>query len=443
MKKLIVRGLLLTVLMSVIMSCSKNNSDDAEALLSTVPSSAALVGVCDIESVLDKAGCDVDGVVIKPGKEFRKGVDAISDPEKKALIKSLLDGASGIRPTSVVFFIDGVTPCMTGLLEDTSKFKTFLSERDGYEFKQASDGVEIDKDVAIKGNQFWVSGARGEINAADVTGYTRLSESQSYLSTDFAKDMLGHAKDIYLVADIAGMANNIPGVDFKTRAMYSTVLNTLFSDASHAVLTVDVEKDMISTEVRVLDKKGKTAKFNFPVSKIDPATIDKLGGSADIVSAIAVSPKLVKKIEEVMKSFGGVVPTFYASMLSSLDGTSVFAMSQSQNSLRAIISTDGSASNDLSAQLSSMTTVDREGKYLLLGKGTDTGKGFTLQQSSGYLKGAFAGVVCSNLKGAEYVEILSAGLYPAGEGVELRVKAMLSNDLAKIIQSILGNISAK
>ena len=60
---------LLIAALPALQSCDNKKSADVSDLLSTVPSSAATVIGLDLRTMLEKAGCKVEGSTITPGKE--------------------------------------------------------------------------------------------------------------------------------------------------------------------------------------------------------------------------------------------------------------------------------------------------------------------------------------------------------------------------------------
>lgn len=437
MKKLFTLTLLLSLIMGIVSSCSKDNKEDAHALLATVPSSSAMTGIIDLETVLEKAGCDIDGSQIKPSKELSEAIAGIKDEKQKKTVSELLDGDSGVRPSVMVFFVTGSRPYLTGLLEDTSKFKTFVEKQTGKKFADNTDGVSSCGEYAVKGDQFWIADRKSSV--AQVPEFTRLSESQSFLQSEFAKGFLKLDNDMRIVVDINGMANNTPGLSFQNRAMFSAALSTLFNDASHAMLTLDFKKEEVAIDGKVLDKNGNIAKFNLPVSKIDIETVKQLGGTADIVAAMSVSRKLVSKIEDIVNSIGGgQAASLYTSILKPIDGTVAAAFSNANPSApRAIITTDGSAANELTSQLSGVISVEREGKLLLLGKNNETGKGLALDQAADNLKGAFIGAVVADQDKYPGVKFITFGLYPEGQGLEFKLRSVTDGKDGNVLKTAI------
>lgn len=64
---------LLVALMPLFNSCKKEPLDISD-IIGTVPASAGFVGGLNIRSLLEKAGCDIDGTEIKPGKDLEEWI---------------------------------------------------------------------------------------------------------------------------------------------------------------------------------------------------------------------------------------------------------------------------------------------------------------------------------------------------------------------------------
>ncbi len=420
-------------------SCSKSDNQDAEALLATVPSNASIVGIADISSILEEGGCKISGSKIKCSPELQQAIETIKDPNEKKSIEKVLNGKSGVRPTSIVFFTVGSSIYVSGLLDNTADFKSFIESETKEKFVKTGE-VEICKEFAVVGDQFWACENSSEDSATHISEFTKLSKQQSYLGGEYSDTFLKMDDDIRVAVDIYGMTNNL-SLDFKERAMYSTFINSLFKDATYSLLTVDFDKKKIDFTAKILDSKGNVADFNLPTSQIEGKTIEELGGTANVFGALSVNSRLVKKINEIVKSISGLVPQMYAGFIEPLDGTLCIAASADKSAMRGIITTNGKAANELTSILSGAGKVDKEGKYIYINKGTATGSGISAEEAAKLMKGAWGAVVYSAPEEMPEFKHVSSCVMPDGKGISLKVQAVANDKNA--VNAIISQLASQ
>ena len=122
-------GLMLLCLMvafAPLTSCQKEKTANVEDLLSTVPSSAGMVVGFNLSSLLEKAGCKIDGSSVTPGKEIKESLDAAPAGKQNDLIKALLSGETGIDPVGAILFTDAYNTYFTAAIADTEKYSDFI-----------------------------------------------------------------------------------------------------------------------------------------------------------------------------------------------------------------------------------------------------------------------------------------------------------------------------
>lgn len=369
-------------------SCSKETAD-AEQLLATVPSDASVVVVANLNSLLQEAGCKVDGEKITPSEAITK---ALSGANGDQLSRTLLNGESGIDPEVAVIFAEGGYSYLAGTLADASKFKAMIEKEAGTKFAKAGD-VEYAGAAAVKSNRFWVKIGNGNIDPERVANFASLSKNQSILSVDGGKNLVTVEHDMEGWADIPGLMN-MAGVDFQTRAMLQVALQTIFQDPNYIEFYADFQKNEGVLSATVLNGKGKAAKLLFPGDKIDVKAVAGIGGKADILMAGAVSQKLIKDITKKVNDQGASMIGIYLQAFSSLDGTFAVATTKSGDNLSGIITTTGENTASLSDMLASAigTTPVKEGKTLKFSKGTMNGT-LDVAQGAEMMKGAMFGTV--------------------------------------------------
>lgn len=378
-------------------SCSDKKAD-AQDLLKTVPSDASLVAVANVHSLLEKAGCKVDGSEIESGQAIGNLIGGISDERVKKLATAFYNGDSGVDPSVALIFTEGYYTYVTGIVTDPTLFKKTVEETLGVKFID-KEGVETASTVALLENRFWINVNQSDIDPKEVKHFTSLSDDQSFLSKDISKQLAEFEKDIVGWGSINGMLNT-SGLNFQQRAPIQVAFQTLFEDASDFIFNVDFLKGKAEIDAKVINSKGKAAKFLFAADKIDIETVKKISGTgADAYGAIAVPSKLIKQIQKDAKDKGPSVIGMFVGMLTNVDGTMAFATSK--DGMKGVITTNGESTTELTTELTRFGyTVSKEGKLIMLTQGTVAGqlKGDAVAED---FKGALAGAVI-NLKEGQF-----------------------------------------
>ena len=439
------RSILLVALMAIaaaaFQSCKSDNSADASDLLKTVPSDASLVAVANVESLLEKAGCEVDGSEIKPGKEISGLIPQITDQRLKKLATAFYNGESGIDPTVALIFTEGYYTYVTGIVSEPAKFKKIVEENYGTQFTE-QNGVEMASAVAMADNHFWINVNQSSVDPAMIKHFLSLAKDQSFLSNSYSEKLEKIDKDVKGWGSVSGMLNTA-NLGFQQRATVQVAMQMLFEDVQNFTFDLEFSKGEMTSEIALLNSKGKTAKFLFPSEKIDLATVEKLGGNADMVFAMAVPAKLVKQIQEDASKKGPSMLGVYSQMLSCIDGT--VAIAGSQNSAKGVITTTGENTSDLVSVLTGMgMTVNKEGKLLMFSQGTLI-NGKPVSEMAAELKGATAGAVFSGdmmkENGKDYgISGAALKLEPKDGGMTLEIKAISKDKDENILITILKNI---
>lgn len=435
MKKI---ALMLAAAILLLAGCNKNNSEDARDLLKTVPSSASFVAVADLESILEKSGSEVKDGEITPSPEVQSAVAASKDADFKRLANLFLSNNSGVDPTVSLFFADGYAVYNTGLIKDTSKFRAAVEKEWNAKFTE-TDGMASCGKVVMMDNRYWIlMSGRSSIEPSDIKRYASLSESQSFLSSKFADNVTELKSDLQGWVDING-AMNIAGLDFQSRAMTKLAMESLFSDAGYGTFSLDFQKGKLEARLNVLNADGKYAKYLFPVAKIDLAEVDRIGGTADILMAMAIPQKLVKQLKEQVSGQPSML-SIMMSALQPLDGTSAVALSENGSAMKAAISTTGDNTTDLMSLLqASGAKVEKKDKVIFATQGVVQGQQ-TVKDLSKTLEGDAAGVVVGKMKDTPAgFKVATTKLVPENGSMVLQVEVSSDNDKDNILVTLLKN----
>ena len=366
-------SLIMLLGMSMLSSCSKSKSGDGSDLLKSVPSDAGMVIMADVNSLLEKTGSKPgDGGEVKLSSELSSAINAVKNPSLRDNMRAVLTGEAGVAHTNAILFTEGEDTYITFMIDDPDRFRSFAEKSTSEKF-QSSGTVDVCGNIAMVGNQGWMRVANtAEINSADILKFSKLSESQSFLSRDIATKILESDKDVVAWVDIYA-ALNASGQNPMTRL----VISSLFDDAAYYWGETSFDKGKVVSHGTVLNSKGETAKCNLPTSKIDVKTVQGLGEevNADFIAAVAVSPALVKQLEKLAATFSGGIAAQYSSMLKPLDGTSAVAASdrQANGGLEMVVTVNDAPVGDLTTFLNTLGTVKREGKYLHVSTGEAKG----------------------------------------------------------------------
>lgn len=450
-----IKGILYSgVLAALVMmaGCSSDRTGDVRGLLQTIPSDASAVTVIDLKSVLEKAGCEVDGSEVKPGKEIVKALDASGNAKAKDFFTRLQDG--GVDPSVAALFIEGYNTYFAGFVADTDKFKAFVEKQTGGSF-QAEGDVDVCGNTAIAGDRFWVcTGSNNTINANDVKHFVALSEKQSILSNEIAAGLEDLENDVKGWGDIKGCLNSL-GFDFTERATVTMAIEAMFADAVEFAWELDLEKGKLEADMTVLNSKGGVARFNFPTAKIDAAAISGIGGTGEGFMALAVSPDMVKKLKEETGGKGFSMIGMLVGIVSCVDGTCGAAFSYAggergedgedgECNVRGVISTTGHGTSDLSDALAGFGyTASKEGKILRFGKGEVTG-GLSAADAAEALKGSLAGMVFSGntkILPSEAVSSAAITFKPEKGGLQAEIKVKGKDKKKNILLSLIESAS--
>lgn len=423
-------------LTGIFSSCSKEKTTDISDLLASVPADASSVVAVNLESILTKMECKIEGQKVIPGDKMKQYIAGI-DKDNITTINRFFAGDYGLEPSVALVFVEGHDIYLTGSLADPAKFKAETEKNTGGKFASA-DGVETCANVAVKGTRFWVRTSHNNmINASEIARFTALSDKLSFLSNSYAPQLSELDRDIKGWANIAGIFNAAE-MDFSQKAMLRMALGAIFDDASDLSFGADFKEGLLESDIKVLDSKGKPAKFLFPAGRIDVSALAKASGSAQAVTAISISKKMIEKIKEQVGANGISMMKIYAELLSSVDGTCVVLSDPTEGTLSGFITTTGQNTGSLSDALSSMgCEISKDGNLLRFSKGLVKGSVNPADVASEF-KGAVAGVVVSGKvsPGLSHLSTCSLMLQPAEGSLILKLSAR-SDKKENILFSLL------
>lgn len=390
MKKLSYGLLSVMLLLLVAVSCSKSSNDDAVYLLRTVPADASSVAVINVENALEKIGGKTDGSTIQLSKEHTKAIEeshALRDEDKQR-IKDFCGGDTGMAFNSFVVF-SAARSYITGLLNDPDKFLEYEKKQNPEYSVVEEDGARLLGPIAVIGNQFWICTGRPDVD--QLKYYQKLNERQSYASSDAASLLSDTDKALTFVADVNKLISIMPD------ATYARLGSSLiFKDMAYAAGYVDINKQNVEASVSVLDSDMKPAELLLPSDKVDASVVKSLGDSGNLYAAMAVSPKLTKKITDMTGSFMGGNTSGISSMLGAVDGTIALRTDASMSDVEAKIQTNGNDFAGLSTMLQNTfgMSVTRDGSLLTAVRGGSDFKGnLTSSKVADKMKGAWIALV--------------------------------------------------
>lgn len=425
--------------MTTLSSCKSDNSEDVEDILLTIPSDASVVAVANTLDIIEKSGAKIKDGKIEAPTGITEKISNIKDARTRTIFTTILDGNSGIDNNVAVIFREGYNTFFTAHISNTSDFKAMAEKSTGKAFS-SDNGVDISGNIAIKDSQFWINLDQHSIDSGDIRHFTSLDKNQSFVSNDFADRLIKFDSDVIGWCNINALINT-SGLDFQNRATARIVLETLFDDAMGATFAVNFLTGKMVMTASLINSKGKNASFRFPSETVDVNTIAQIGGTADMLAAIAVPSKVVKKLKEDTSSkqpsmLGMILPA-----LSCIDGTVAFA-ANSDDALSGVAMTDGSSTaafTDLLSNLDFRTSAD--GKLVRFRKGDLKGI-FNVADQAALLKGVIAGVAVANPShqlnvGSTDIESAVFAIVP-DNGVSLRLTLTTFSAKQNFLKSILA-----
>ncbi|MDE6007244.1 MAG: DUF4836 family protein [Muribaculaceae bacterium] len=431
-----------TLLVILLPSCSGKESANAGDLLATVPSDASVVSVMNVKAILEKAGCKVSDDKIELSPELKALAEKQNNPGGVKELTSLCNGASGVDPTVMAAYKEGYDYYVTGYLADPDKFKAYIAEKKGGSFS-TENGIDICGNVAVSNSRFWVNLQKGSIQSDEISRFTSLSKSQSFLDNGYAQKMSEFSTDIEGWGDINGLLNTAD-LGFQGKAWTQIAVQTLYEDPSALVFSVDFKKGAAEVNIGILNSKDKEAKFQLATEKIDLNAVASIGGKADILAAIAIPEKLISQLTKEASSKRPSMMGEYLKLFQSLDGTTALAIgAEGSRGLRGIVTTNGKDLSPLTSILGSMgINVSKEGNVLRLSEGEVSGA-LEVSAASNDLKGAMGGVVLSSAATNRFkksgLDRVVVTLIPESGSLRFRIAGIAADDSENILKTIIKN----
>lgn len=396
MKKntIVLATVLITLMLGTLASCSKGKSADARDLLLTVPSDVSAIAVADIRSILEDAGCKIDGSTVKPDKEFSAALEKAAASGESAARAVSYFSEGGVDPSVAVVFMQGYNTYLAGFLSDPDKFKA-KAEKDFGEKFQTDGNIAFCGNTAVSGNRFWICiSSRNTINSDNIKHFASLGEKQSILSVKEVAALETLSHHIAGWGDIKGCLNSIAQLDFASKATASMAIEAMFADASAFVWHLDLDKGKLTAALSVLNSKGGVAAFLYPSAKIDASSVKNLTNGSDALVAAAISPKMIKQLVDETGTKGISMLGILARSLECVDGTCVYSGDSDKN-ISGFFSTTGSGTASLSDLLSQYgLKVTKDGKLLRFASGLPSGP-VSPEEAAEILKGSMAGAIVS------------------------------------------------
>lgn len=431
--------LLFAAIIALGFSSCRKDAADADDILKTIPADASAVVVADLESIIEDAGCKIDGSKIIAGEVVKNAIGKADSRDKKT-ITDILDGKTGIDPSVAALFYSGGYGYFTGMLADPDQFRSYVEQNDSSKFT-ARDGVDVLGNVAVKGNRFWYA-LNPTIDARTVSSFTELAEKQSFASQPQAEDLHEISDDVTGWGNIAALMN-LANVGFQQRSMLLMSLQTLFEDPQDIVFSLDFDKGKLEASLDVRNSKGKPARVSFPTDKIDLPTVNSIGGNARALVAGAFSEKFISQMKQALDKQGPNMFSAYIAALQCIDGTIAVGYDTDNDSYNAVISTTGKNTASLTDMLTQMgLTMKLDGKYLRTSKGTPGGK--PVSELSAPLKGAMFGVVMTpegstSMRGLDNIRSMAFTLSPKDGSLRIEVQTLTTRPGENALVTMIGN----
>ncbi len=385
---------ILSVLMLVVAACSKSSNDDASSLLKTVPADASSVAVINIRHTVEALGGKIDGNKISVSKDMTKIIDGSASltPERKALLKAICDGESGISLTSLVFY-SAARSYISGMLDDPDKFIDFIQKNSVAEGEEPlpvlqENGARTVGLCVVIGNQFWIC-TEGQPDVEQLKYTQQLNERQSFAGSETAAMLLEPDKVVNFVADYNRMMLKMPQLSSVRMGM-----TLAFDDIAYLSGSADFKKGTITAQASVLNSEMNEAQLQIPIKKIEPDAIKQLNGAADIIFAVGLSPKLTGSLAESLKDVP--VVAMVAPSISEIDGTVAVRSNIALSDMEACIPTTGKNFSGISFVAENLLgmSVKRDGDKVTMTKGNPDFTGtITPEEAAGKLKGAWIGIL--------------------------------------------------
>ncbi len=397
-------------------SCSSGVKDEITAMFNNVPEDAAVVMSGDLKKIVDQAGGEM-----KDGKIQSFGANALSGEEMKTLRRVMKNVEAG----AVVGFLYKNEFYATCNLTDADGFMKTYAKETGEEWEKEGS-YKVNGNCVITDDRLWIT---DRPDVAKIKNFMGLSESESFLSCKYAEKMAESSDAVSIWGSIDSLT---AGLSFAEQTQFRMGTSMLFDSPEYIIGSVNFNKKGLEMKYMPVTSDYKPAKCVIEMEKIDISEVSALGGDANMIFAMGVSGKLIKKIKDLGNSMGGNLPSEMWDILSPIEGTIAMASSTEISEFknpdfgyRAIVNTNGKNNAMLTEVLGEIGDVKVKGDKLMISKGS-YGKGaLDVAAAAKEMKDAWIAMALhgndSDFKGDVYVLLV-----PADESLELRMK-IISN----------------
>ncbi|MCM1319355.1 MAG: hypothetical protein NC217_03120 [Muribaculaceae bacterium] len=305
MKKLALKFVLCMVAVLCVASMTSCGKKDKNALLKTVPADAAIVVLADGNEAWNQLGITVEDDDVSFGDELNKFIKA-ADIDKKDVkkAKEVLNVAN-MTKKSVTFFMFDDDAWITFFVDDQDKFiKAIEDLPDSKESFDEEDGIMVSQSIAIKDDQVWIfapiKSDDDEIDLkqvkkfADLDSEDRFNEKFETLTEEFCREDVSFGYFMNLEEMSLSMHKSDQGP-------FNMAQSILFDGSKYVVGIGRITDKQVSLEVRILNSKLQPATFNLPMAKIDANGMAHIDGSAPILFATAINPKMIEAVQSLLE----------------------------------------------------------------------------------------------------------------------------------------------
>lgn len=305
--------LYMMVMIFVMASCQK--SRDVEKILETVPSTTGVVVAADLETLLQKAGCDKG---ISP--DMNKIISDMNKDDAR-VARGLLDGKAGVAPAAIAVFEDSGDAIATFYLDDEKKFMEFFRSDAGNWTKENGGYLASNHKMAIYKGQAWIFSRNGSMTR--VKQFYDMGEKHSVLSLNCA-ERLTSDKDMSMLLNINKLIN-LANMPISESAQLRMAISTLFDNARYVVGTLELNKGEAEADFSVLNEDFKPASSTLELSALSKSELANFPGDASLIFGAALSKGAVERLSAQMSSLH--LPADLTQMFAHVDGTILIGMS--------------------------------------------------------------------------------------------------------------------
>lgn len=402
-------------------SCSNGVKGEMMEIFHTVPADAGLVVSGNLEKIADQAGADVkDGKIVSLGDSGLFASIAKASGINKEETREIEKVLSMVKAGGMVMFSHQGEFYFTCFVDDKEALKAAIDkEMEGAWDKNGE--VEFKKEVAFAGDRLWLC---DHINPAVIADFMKLSETQSFLSCEYAEKMAESDEAMEIWGSIDNLLASMP---FGQQTQVKMGLSMLFDSPKFLTGDINFNKKGVELEMMPMTNDYKASKCVFDLSKIDTKKVASLEGNANMIFAIAISTQMVDQIKKFGASMGGALPAQMFDMLSPLDGTTALASQAgasqfSGDGFRAVVTTNGKQNAALGQMLATLGNVDIQGNDFRISKGAYGDGALNVAATAGKMEGSWL-AIAQAVKEDGFNGTVLMMLKPADGGLKIVISA--------------------